>query len=103
MLFIRLLLASFIFISANANATTDWKLRKDEAGIRIFTRNVEGSPFQEFKAVVTIKNTTITGVLDVIMDVKNYPVNFPNFMVSIFLYPAGINLLLLHLKVRAFS
>ncbi len=76
MLYIRLLLASFMLVSANAK--TEWKLRKEEAGVKIFTRNIEGSPFEEFRGVVTITNTTLTGVLDVITDVKNYPVNFPN-------------------------
>ena len=78
MLFIRLLLASFILINVNTNVKTDWKLRKEEAGVKIFTRSIEGSPFEEFRGVVTIPNTSLTGVLDVIMDVKNYPINFPN-------------------------
>jgi len=78
MLFIRLLLASFIFLNINTGVTTDWKLRKEEAGVKIYTRNISGSPFEEFKGMVTISNTSLTRVLDVIMDVKNYPVNFPN-------------------------
>jgi hypothetical protein len=76
MLFIKLLLANILLITASE--TTDWKLRRDETGVQVYTRNVQGSPFEEFKAVVTISNTTLTGVLDVIMDVKKYPVNFPN-------------------------
>ena len=78
MLFIRLLLASFMLINANTNVTTDWKLRKDAGGVKIFTRNIEGSPFEEFRGMVTITNTSLTKVLDVITDVKNYPNNFPN-------------------------
>ncbi len=77
MLFIRLLLA-VIFINANASVSTDWKLRREESGVKIFTRNIQGSPFEEFKGTVTISKTTLTGVLDIIMDVKNYPNNFPN-------------------------
>ena len=76
MLFIKLLLANFILLTAGE--TTDWKLRKEESGVQVYTRNIAGSPFEEFRAVVTISNTTLTGVLDVIMDVKKYPVNFPN-------------------------
>ncbi|HEY5510621.1 MAG TPA: START domain-containing protein [Prolixibacteraceae bacterium] len=76
MLYIKFLLASLILINTNAN--TDWKLRKDDMGVRIYTRSVAGSPFEEFRAVVTIPKTTITNVLDVITDVKNYPINFPN-------------------------
>ena len=78
MLFIRILLASFILVSVNTGSKTDWKLRRESAGVKIYTRNVEGSPFEEFKGVVTIPNTTLTSVLDVIMDVQHYPVNFPN-------------------------
>ncbi len=78
MLFIRILLASFILVSVNTGSKTDWKLRRETAGVKIYTRNVEGSPFEEFKGVVTIPNTTLTSVLDVIMDVQHYPVNFPN-------------------------
>ncbi|MEI6276785.1 MAG: START domain-containing protein [Prolixibacteraceae bacterium] len=77
MLFIRLILA-VIFINANASVSTDWKLRKEESGVKIFTRNIQGSPFEEFKGTVTISKTSLTGVLDIIMDVKNYPNNFPN-------------------------
>ena len=78
MLSIRILPFLFIFASAGANANTDWKLRKEAAGVTVYTRNVEGSPYDEFKGVVTIPNTSLTRVLDIIMDVKNYPNNFPN-------------------------
>jgi hypothetical protein len=78
MLFFRFLLVSFIFINHGSSEKMEWKLRKEEAGVKIYTRNVEGSPYEEFKGVVTIPNTSITRVLDVITDVKNYPVNFPN-------------------------
>jgi len=76
MLFIRVLLASFILF--NSSVTTDWRLRREESGVKIYTRNVQGSPFEEFRGVVVINNTSLTGVLDIIMDVKNYPNNFPN-------------------------
>ena len=78
MLYIRLISTLFLFVNLNASMQTDWKLRKDDAGVKVFTRNIEGSPFEEFKAVVTIPHTTLTGVLDIITNVKDYPVNFPN-------------------------
>ena len=78
MLFVRLLLVIIILTSVSASAKTDWKLRKEASGVTIYTRNVEGSPYDEFKAVVTITNTTLNRVLNVIIDVKNYPNNFPN-------------------------
>lgn len=76
MLFIKFLLANLILI--NTNVSSDWKLRKDDSGVRIYTRSVPGSPYEEFRAVVTISKTTLTNVLDIITDVKNYPQNFPN-------------------------
>jgi len=78
MLFIRIILASYMLIGLNEHVNTDWKLRKEDSGVKIFTRNIAGSPFEEFRGVVTITNTSLTRVLDVIMDVKNYPKNFPN-------------------------
>jgi len=78
MLFIRSLLSVFLLLTINTGVTTDWKLRREESEVKIYTRNVAGSPFEEFRGIVTISNTSLTRVLDVIMDVKNYPVNFPN-------------------------
>ena len=75
-LYVKLLLLNFILF--NSGVKTDWKLRKEESGVKIFTRSVKGSPFEEFRGVVTISSTSLTGVLDVIMDVKNYPNTFPN-------------------------
>ncbi len=76
MLYFKLLLLNLILF--NTGAKTDWKLRREESGVKIYTRSVEGSPFEEFRAMVTISRTSLTGVLDVITDVKNYPINFPN-------------------------
>ena len=78
MLFIRLMLASFFFLNVNASDKSDWKLRKEESGVKIYTRSIQGSPYEEFRGEVTITSTSLIRVLDVIMDVKNYPVNFPN-------------------------
>jgi len=76
MLFWKILVLNFIVFNANVN--TEWKLRREESGVKIYTRNVKGSPFEEFKGEVIINHTTLTGVLDLITDVKNYPKNFPN-------------------------
>jgi ribosome-associated toxin RatA of RatAB toxin-antitoxin module len=76
MLYIKLLLLNFILF--HAVDKTDWKLRREESGVKIYTRSVEGSRYEEFRATVTIPKTTLTGVLDVITDVKNYPNTFPN-------------------------
>ena len=54
MLFIRSLLACFMLININSGVSTDWKLRREESGVKIYTRNIAGSPFEEFRGVVTI-------------------------------------------------
>jgi hypothetical protein len=76
MLFLKMLFLNFILL--NTSTDTGWKLKKEDSGVKIYTRSVKGSPFEEFRGVVTINNTTLTGVLDLITDVKNYPKNFPN-------------------------
>jgi hypothetical protein len=59
-------------------ATSDWNLKKDKSGIQIYTRSVEGSLFKEFKGITVLRDVTLTKVLDVIMDVKNYENLFPD-------------------------
>jgi len=72
-----LLISLFIL---NIAADSDWVLKKDKSGIQVSTRSVEGSSFEEFKGVTTITNITLTEVLNVILDVKNYTSLFPDCM-----------------------
>lgn len=74
------LLALGILLATNLSlyAESDWELKKDKDGIKVYTRDVEGSSFKEFKGVTVIDNVTITQVLDVIFDVKNYDKLFPD-------------------------
>lgn len=44
---------SLIFSGSLFAADENWRLRKDENGIKVFTRKVEGSPILEFKGVMT--------------------------------------------------
>ena len=61
-----------IVLLLNSSGNTDWKLRKDDSEILIYTRRIEGSDFDEFKGIVKILNTTVAAVLDTILDVKSY-------------------------------
>jgi hypothetical protein len=74
------LLLSFIIVLSGLNsyAASDWELKKDEDGIKVYVRSVEGSSFKEFKGVTTIKNKSITEILDVIFEVKEYDNLFPD-------------------------
>lgn len=70
------LLPGLIFLTLTG--TTDWKLKKDESGVEIYTRSIEGSAFQEFKGVTTIENTTLTLILEVILNVESYLDLYPD-------------------------
>ncbi|MCE1197835.1 MAG: START domain-containing protein [Marinilabiliales bacterium] len=74
--FIRVVILGLMLV--NPGPDTDWKIRRDVDGVMVSTRKVAGSPFEEFRAEMNIPNTSLTKVLDVIMDVKSYPQNFPN-------------------------
>jgi hypothetical protein len=56
----------------------EWELKKDKDGIAVYTRQLAGSELEEFKAVITLKNTTLLKVLGVITDVPGYVGLFPN-------------------------
>ena len=59
---------------------SDWNLKKDKDGIKIYTRSIEGSSFDEFRGITTIENSSLEEVLSVIFDVKNYETLFPDCM-----------------------
>ena len=49
-----------------------WELKKDEDGITVYTRSVENSNINEFKASTKI-STSVETIFNIILDVKNYP------------------------------
>ncbi len=51
--------------------TTEWELRKNEDGIKVYTREVDGSDFDEYKAVMTVKIEP-KALLYVICDVSKF-------------------------------
>jgi hypothetical protein len=64
----------------NPVVSSDWALKKDKSGIEIYTRSVEGSSFKEFKGITVIKGVSLTQVVEVIMNVKDYESLFPDCM-----------------------
>lgn len=64
-----------------SQATTDWELAKDEDGIKIYTREVDGWDTEEFKAVANIKATRLV-IFQTLMDVVSYPNWYPDIAVS---------------------
>lgn len=51
---------------------SEWELKKDEDGIKVYTRGVEGSNIKEFKSS-TIINASSDILYNIILDVENYP------------------------------
>lgn len=61
----------FLMTFCSFSFAPGWELKKNENGIKVFTRVKEGSPLKEYKATVTI-NATMDAVLSVIKDVPGY-------------------------------
>lgn len=73
------------FLSGNINSlthaaengsvadSTDWKLRKDKNGIRVWTRDHKEERILEYLSKITIE-TNLKTLIDIIQDVENYPV-----------------------------
>jgi hypothetical protein len=60
-----------IIISANLFGQK-WNLKADQNGIKVYTRGIEGSNIQEFKAEVIIKSN-LSGILMVLDSISEYP------------------------------
>jgi len=73
---LKLIITIILFVSITSSST--WELKKDEDGVKIYTRDIEGSAFKEYKGETTIPNVSLTDVLNVIFDVKNYDKLFPD-------------------------
>lgn len=79
MLRLKLLITGILFIYCNCygqlnegNQATGWKLSKDKDDIKVYTRQVEGKKFKEFRAVITI-NASRESLINTINDVENKP------------------------------
>jgi hypothetical protein len=95
----KIILAGLIILGVNE--TSGWKLRKEENGIFIYTRSVPGSSFDEFKAIVTIPNATLNEVLEILLDVKNYPALIPDCTESRVLFRKGKYYDIHYFRIRA--
>src|SRR5580765_4031483 len=66
------LLIFFLFLfSRSISQSTDWKLRKDEDGIKIYTRQTDGFSIDELRTESTV-HASPSAVVAVIMDVDHY-------------------------------
>lgn len=74
------LLVAFAPLSTSA-LENNWTLKKNRKGIQVFTRDIPGSGFKEFRAIAEIE-TTMTGVLRLMEDIRSYPLWFPKLQES---------------------
>lgn len=61
----------FTVISAAFSQTTEWKLAKEQNGIKVYTRHVDGFAIAELKTELTV-NAPLNAVIAVITDADNY-------------------------------
>lgn len=59
--------SAFLFSFAHA----EWKLEKDEDGIKVYLKKVKGSEIKEFKGVTTIKSS-MDSLLAIVKDTDNF-------------------------------
>ncbi|HXD76447.1 MAG TPA: START domain-containing protein [Puia sp.] len=55
-----------------ARGQQDWRLKKDQEGIRIYSRRAGGSPFDDIR-VETILTGRLTALAAALLDIGNYP------------------------------
>lgn len=66
------LLILLLSISVNISwGQSSWELAKNKNGIKVYTRNISGSNFKEFKGEMTV-NTTMSALIALIDDIDNY-------------------------------
>ena len=70
---IRAFLVGIIFLPFSSFPQENgWELKKDDAGIKVYTRSVENTDIKEFKAS-TMLNSSAETIFNIILDVENYP------------------------------
>lgn len=70
---------SFLWSFTNNVKSTDWLLRKDKEGIKIFTREASNTNIKEVKTVLMI-NASVSKITAAIVDVENYSKWMENIM-----------------------
>lgn len=69
------LLISFLLYSLVGTASSDlyegWKLESDVAGVKVYSRAVDGSPFRQIKATAEV-NASLEAVIAILTDYNNY-------------------------------
>jgi len=66
-----LFIGAFIWPFSAVSQEDEWKLKKDKGGITIYTRSVENTNINEFRAYSKINSSAET-IFNIILDVENY-------------------------------
>lgn len=69
----------FHFLFLLPASAQDWHLKKNADGIQVFTKDVEDSGFDAFKAVMT-ERASVEDVLKLLKDVEHYDRIFPDMV-----------------------
>lgn len=75
----RIFILLFLLQTLNLQvfAQNEWELKKEGEGIKVYTRNVEGSDYNEFKAVAVMEGK-VSAFVSVLKDVEVFPAIFGN-------------------------
>lgn len=73
-IFTGIILSVFSLVSVAKNG--DWELEKNESGIKVYTRTIEGEDIREFKATVLL-DAPVKKVADIILDINSYASWYP--------------------------
>jgi hypothetical protein len=65
------LIASGVILSLSLTAQNDWQLKKDQDGIKVYTKSTENSHYDELKVEMTL-TATLSSLAALILDIDNY-------------------------------
>ena len=71
LLLYSLVLLSFSFLSPTSPASSEWVFKKERSGIKVFTRDVQGSNLKELKITLQVE-ATLSSIATLIADVPAY-------------------------------
>src|ERR1700742_343680 len=68
----KILLELCLFAGLQTTAQKTWELKKDQDGIRVYSRTTDSSRFDELKVETTLPGN-LSSLTALILDVGNYP------------------------------
>ena len=84
-IFALLAVTLLLCVSSIACADSEWRLRKDKDNIQVYTRNVDGSPFDAVRTVAVMQDVRLSALAALIMDAEAC-VNWASRCVESYIY-----------------